>query len=1116
MAVLSVPAWSKGHKLQSQMIHNRKTSWRGVLWILPLFLSICAGLQAQSTSSTLSGMVQDKSGTPIAGALVKLVHEPTESTQEMTVGTDGYFRFSGLRPGGPYTLSAEVAGYVNWQLSNLQLFLQRESFETVTLTAIGEEDLIQLETMAITASANDYKFDPTNMGANSTFSITDISAMPTVSRSLTDLVRMDPRIAVFDRENGALSAGGKSTKYNSLRIDGIVTKDTFGLQENGAPALKQPFSLETIEQVSVQTSPYDVSQAGFTGASVDAITKSGTNKFKGSIYAFYRDDSMIGELRDTDGALVSLPQFTEYTAGFTLGGPILKNKLFFFANYETSEETRIARIGSFYPYEEDLKNLYKYFFDPGKLTDPGDQKLVDNKYLLKLDWNITKDHRLSLRYNLTEGRQPFFSGYGGFSSTSLNSSWYTDVLDNVNYSIDFYNNWTDDFYTEIKLAYNSFENTKSTNSDLPYFEIGNFRNKLYRLNDTNPEKGRIVFGVPPDIQANELGVETKQLYVKAAYRLTNHTIIAGMQLEDVTNYNLYIPNNKGYWRFDSISDYYNENRAENPAPHEGTYFYAGPSPGTNGAASWALYHVSFYLQDEWKIGNQLTITPGLRIDIPFVSESPVEARGTKDGRSFEQVFGDKNTHTVDGNYVIQPRIGFNYAIDQERKTQIRGGGGLFYGSAPHVWLSSTYVNNGKSIIQFVKPDNQKTDLRHSPYGKVVVPNLDSVTDFVNVDYLDKDFKMPTDWKANIAIDQKLPWLDMQLTLEAQWSWVQHDVHFVNKNLNLYKTFSATGLLPDGRERYGVFPRKPPLPYTYKEPDYGDVLLLTNTDKGKTENYTVQIQRPMKDNYSFNFGYTYQDAKSVNDGLRSSAKSNWASNVAPNPNDEILGTSRYETRHRFTVGGSYRFDFKKFGKTTLSLFYDGRSGRPYSFLADASDGIGDLNNDRIDGNDLLYVPTGIDDPIIAWGSTRRDNLEMAKKFMEYVESTDGLRQYKGKIVPRNTGRSPFIHQFDVKFSHNLKVWLQHELEFSVSILNIGNLINDEWGKEVRTRSSGDVKVVKVDHYPGKTPSGKGNENGAYIYNYDPSLLKYDRQFTHVTGNLSSSSRWSILLGMTYRF
>lgn len=1125
--------------------------------LLLCLIVVSQSAYAQSeTSSALVGVVMSGRGGNVDGARVTLTHTPTGSNYDYTTGPDGNFRFTGLRPGGPYTLTVNAVGFRNASIEEIQLYLRREDYRRVMLQSEASTDLIELETMTITADARDYLFNPGSMGSATTMDVTDINSTPTVARSISDIVRMDPRLNLFDRDTGAISAGGKSTKYNSFSIDGVVTKDSFGLNENGAPALKQPFSLETLAQVSVESNPYDVSESGFTGANIKAITKSGTNAFKGSIYAFYRNRSMLGDLYDTDYIFtpgtqepsefereVKLPDFTEYTAGFTLGGPIFKNKLFFFASYETAEETQTIVFDRFTPTRSDYfnsdvlnspnrlqfipdaldqiiqtsKSLYK--FEPGTVDAPSDSSIIDDKYLLKLDWNINRDHRMTFRYNLTEGERPVYDGFGQEASTSFSNHWWARVLENTNFSGELFSNWTEDLSTEVKVAHNKYEATRDNNSDLPQVQIGNIDNLFYYNPDGTPtqigdieDKGSVYFGRPSAGHSNELTVDTLQIHTKAVYILKNHTFKVGFQLEEVSNYNLFIPNTRGTWRFDSIEQY------KSGVPSN--YTLSRPIPGNTGASDWTLQNFGLYLQDDWKITDRITITPGVRIDVPFVSDEPVTARESPDGRSFEEVFGFKNTGTVDGNYVIQPRLGFNIAIDEDRITQVRGGAGIFYGSAPHVWLSSTYTNNGKTVEKFSIIRDTGTNVRFKADGNnPIIPEAREVNNQVDVDFLDPDFKMPTDWKANLAVDRKLPWLDMVLTLEAQFSWVIHDIHFVHQNLNpdIRADGSFNGFLPDGRVRYGQEGVQN-VPELYRETGYRHAILLTNTDKGKSQNYTIQIQRKMKDNYAFSFGYTYQDSKSVNDGLTFSAVDNWRSNVAPNPNDEVLGTSRYETRHRFIASASYQFDWNRVslgraGKTTFSLIYDGRTGRPFSFLAQAVDGGIDLNSDTIIGNDLLYVPTGIDDPIVSWGDSRSPDLVAANAFMAFVDSTDGLRQYKGQIVPRNTGRAPWIHQFDLKIAHEFQVWKEHEVEFSVSILNVGNLINDQWGKEKRP-IGGDAKVIGVSHFGDKRYSrhGKGNENGFYVYKYAPNAL-LDGNIYETT---SLSSRWSILVGLTYRF
>jgi hypothetical protein len=531
-----------------------------------------------------------------------------------------------------------------------------------------------------------------------------------------------------------------------------------------------------------------------------------------------------------------------------------------------------------------------------------------------------------------------------------------------------------------------------------------------------------------------------------------------------------------------------------------------------------------YIQDDGYVTDKLNITAGLRIDFPMVDDKPSGARASTDDvpRSFEEVFGQTNTNTIDGNYVIQPRIGFNYKPFEDRDTQIRGGVGLFFGTAPHVWLSNAYVNNGVSKV-FVQantslPPDKRPFFFLDPLEAVawIDENVGRTeASSVTVNYLTDGFKMPTDWKANLAFDQRLDFLfDSILTVELQWSKTQQDIHYVNNNLNLRideePPLFFFGKLPDGRDLYtntGLSNDR------WRESGYRDVLELKNTSKGHGSQYTVELQRPVRNGWGYRLGYTYTINKTVNDASSPSAFTNWVANVAVNPNDATLGTSSFETRHRILGSVTVEIPWWNKWKTRMSLIYDGRSGRPFSYLYGGLNV--DINKDGNTGNDLIYVPTGLDDPLVSWGRNDKQRDTEGVAFMEFVDATPGLSKYKGQIVPRNTGRAPFIHQWDINITQEIPVWDGHKLELILNIQNVGNLINDEWGLEKRPKGSFGraVNLVSPSHKFLSRPD-KGNEFGFFEYRYIETVQASEEQFYELPIGLAS--RWAIQVGMRYSF
>lgn len=686
------------------------------------------------------------------------------------------------------------------------------------------------------------------------------------------------------------------------------------------------------------------------------------------------------------------------------------------------------------------------------------------------------------------------------------------------YVAEIFSNWTSEFTTSVRVSYKEQTRELAYDDDLTQVRIQGIRDV-----DENVGGSRTVsFGRG---SLNDLQVNTLITQFKATWLLGDHQIAAGVQYEHYDNTQSFFSNPSGNWFFRGVGSAENNDgyvgaletdEQGSTFPGRASNFSVEiPGDGQSGIADWSMAIAAAYIQDDWYVSDKLNITAGLRIDFPLVDDEPPEARPSTDDvpRSFEEVFGQTNTNTIDGNYVIQPRIGFNYKPFDDQDTQIRGGIGLFFGTAPHVWLSNAYVNNGVSKI-FVQSNTNQVSPPFTLDPMEAVAWIDDAygrteASSVTVNYLSDGFKMPTDWKANIAVDQRLDFLfDSILTVEFQFSKTQQDIHYVNNNLQLDTTGFQKGYLPDGREIYtntGLSDDR------WRESGYRDVLELKNTSKGHGSQYTIELQRPVRNNWGYRIGYTYTINKTVNDASSPSAYTNWVANVAPNPNDAVLGTSAFETRHRILASVTVEIPWK--WKTRMSLIYDGRSGRPFSYLFG---GVNiDINQDGNDENDLLYVPESLDDPLVSWGRRNAFRDTEGVAFMEYVEATPGLREYKGQIVPRNTGRAPFIHQWDINITQEIPIWDSHKVELILNIQNVGNLINDQWGLEKRpnTNSGRAVRVVSPTHQP-ISRGDKGNEFGFYEYRYQEITQASERNFYEQP--LGLASRWAIQVGMRYSF
>ena len=1041
-----------------------------------LTLSAAAPAFGQNTSAAMTGRVVDASGQPVAGATVEIVHEPSGTRRTVVTDSEGRYSTRGLRVGGPYTVEANVNGRT---AEKEEVFLLLAETSTVDL-AVAADGAQELDVVEVTASASATIFTPDNMGSGSNVTREQIEAFPSISRSIQDYIRLDPRLVQTDKERGEISAGGQNTRYNNVEIDGVGTNDPFGLEANGLPALNQPIAIEWIEEFNVQTSTYDTSDGDFVGARVNAVTKSGTNDFDGAVYGSYRDSDMVGE--DENGN-----EFTgfddEWTAGAYVGGPIIKDVLFFFVGYERFERSSPApdigiegqgRSTTVAISQAEIDRIISiangFGYDAGTLAAPPVDN-VDDKYIAKVDWNINDQHRLSARYNKTESSVLVLPNFGA-RSVSLSSHYYEQQRDFENYVASLYSDWSDVLSTEFSLSYSDYESVPLNATRQPQVRVR-----------TDAQSNDVFMGTEQFRHANVLDVETTKAFGAAELFLGDHTIKFGADYSEEDIFNLFVESSFARYEFPSIDAF--QNRAFS--------FYQLRAPTTgdpnDAAALWTLENLGFFVQDSWAVNYNLNLLYGVRIDVPSTDDEP----------TFNQVFTDKygfpNNLTIDGNEVIQPRIGFNYTFETERPTQLRGGLGLFMGSAANVWLSNNFTNTGRAITIFQQTNGTgfSPDPDNQPRPTATQPSMD-------VDALAPGFEQPTVWKANIAFDHELPWWGLVASAEYVWSNTENGIHYEHLNLG-----NASGVLPDGRLMFwrntnrtgtGACFANPATPAagcarSQADPRFNDVLLARNSSKGDARNLTLSIEKPFADNWFAKLAYTYTDANEVSPLTSSRAISNWNSRQSFNPNEEIASTSNYEIQDRWTLATSYRHFFFEDYATTFTAFFEARSGKAYSYTF-----LGDANGDRINGNDLFYIPTGP-------GNVLFVNAAQEQAFFDFLESDGYLSSHRGQVAGRNDAYAPWTQQMDIRIAQELPgFFADNKAELYFDILNFTNLLNDDWGHIDEFGFPGSRQIAR---FAGVDPA-----SGRYIYEFPgvpADTIRRDRV---------GESRWALQVGFRYEF
>lgn len=1022
-------------------------------------LSSPAAFAQGTTTSAVTGTVTAASGSPVAGASVVLVHEPTRSRVEATTRESGRYNFSNLRPGGPYTLTVSAEGQKDHTESSLYLDLGVARTVDVNLSS----DVVQLEAFNVTAAAGQATFDPAVKGAGTLVTLQDIENTPSIDFSVQDIVSLDPRISIMDPERGEINVVGQNYRFNSVLVDGVPFNDPFGLNSGGLPALGNPVSLRMIDQFNVQVSPYNVRYSGFQGGLINMVTKSGSNEFSGSAWYFMRNKSMRAPNRVKQSPLFGTKEnFERTTWGFAFGGPIIRDTLFFIVGYERFEEDLDVPTPQFIPSSAAVDQIRQVAqgrggYDTGGLTGSGNLQTND-KYFTKLDWNISRDHRLSATYFKTKDVDPQFPGYTGATSTSLSNYWFKDNVTNESYVAQLFSTWTSDFRTEVRVSSSEY-NSKPQNAGSPYPEvvIRGVPNSV-----TGGSNGNVTIGTERSRQSNLLSVDTLNAVVAGEYFVGAHTLSFGIEGEKNNVFNLFVQDTMGSYTYASLADW-----VAGGAPLSYSYQYA--NAGQNPAANFDQTIYGFFVNDNWQINQRLSLEGGIRLDLPKVGSSPVE------NPLFVTRFGRTNSGTIDGNYTISPRIGFNYDLPTERKAQIRGGIGHFRSKIPAVWLANSFQNTGVQIaLNNVPPAAFVPSVSGQPTGT-------PATTRARVSLTDPNFELPSIYRGNLAFDYALPFADTTFTAEVVHSQVDKGIAY--QSLNMVQT--GTG--PDGRKIFNG------LRGGQREVGFEGVYLIKNANDGASTYWSVALNRPMKNNWSYSASYTRGRSTEVSPVTSSVAESNWNNRMIFDPNEETAGTSPYEVTNRIQVTASRRFAwFGPKARTTFTARYEGRTGRPYSwvFFNDINrDGNGDGNTTD---NDLFYVPTGPDDTKVTWASpTQRD------AFFAFVESTT-LQSYKGRVVPRMSERSPWVDRLDLSLRQELPIWGKVKAEFTLNLINALNLINDEWGL---------VKEVPFSY-------GRGVASGTY--NSVTNTYAYSYNGASVIRNRNTESRWQIQTGIEIKF
>jgi hypothetical protein len=1100
-------------------------------------LAVTAPAMAQETSSTISGRVLDSSGQPVAGATVQIVHEPSGTTKATTTDASGRYAAQGLRVGGPFDVKVTKDG-TQAEQDNVYLQLAQDTAVNLVVSSAQVQEAQNLQSVTVSASALSQTFTPDNKGISTNISRREIEAMPTPDRSIQNIVRLDPRIVITDRAAGSFSAIGQNSRYNNITVDSVSANDPFGLNANGLPTLATPISQDTIEEYNISTANYDTSIRRGVGANVNAVTKSGTNDFHGSVYYVFQNQNMIGK-NESDAKYQGFDR--QWTGGATVGGPILKDKLFFFISAEKSKQ-----IGSGSPYGPEgtgasvtvdgltpdmVEQVRQIAANQYGISDigsygGGNTDLEDKRYLGKIDWNISDNHRASFTYSKTKESKPTIGGSN--SKLVLSSGWYNSETNNTSYALHFYDDWSDSFSSDTTISYAKFHkgNSPVTGGDLPDITV-------YPVGYGN---AAVEFGTNYSYQANVLDVKTLNAAWAGTYYGDEHTIKGGFDYERDTTYNLFLQNYFGSYTFEDSRDI-------NPAtgaPYTGLenfargyyyqYRYNRPADGLgldDVAAKFQMKQWGVFLQDTWQVTNNLSVQYGVRVDIPLMSDKPLynaDFAAAPVGSTYDPVthtgtsatggFGRTNQTTINGNRVVQPRLSFNYNFDTEHMTQLRGGAGLFISNPPSVWIGNIFSNSGATQTQFNCGPTQRAPCNTNlpPFSPDAHDQSDGAVGAgqQTVNTLSPGFRLPSVWKFSLGIDKELPWWGLIATADYEHIKVRDGIWYQNLNLG-----APTGVLPDGRNTYFKDPTRDPRAqgqqarYLANGAFSDSVINLANTSRGSADSLALSLKKPFSDDWSGMIGFTWSRATGVNPGTSSVARSNYVNNYVYNPNENKASTSNYSIPRRVLAGLNWQHRFFGDYATSASILYDGHNASPYSWTFG-----NDANGDGF-SDDLVYIPRK-GEVSFRPGTSQA----LIDQFFSYIQSNDYLKDHQGGVAGRNGDRAGWINQVDLSFSQEIPgIFKGNKGIVKLDVYNFTNLLNKHWGIEKRANFPGYRNLA--DFY-GVDADGK------YIYDISCGGSSRCSNYIDANGNYSPqqvptstypndlAQRWAVQLTVKYTF
>ena len=1056
-----------------------------LFFFVALLLMLSSAVMAQITTSSMAGKVtfDDANGEEVIGATIVAVHEPSGTRYTAVTNVSGRFSIQGMRTGGPYEVTVSYIGYQPKVVKGVTLQLA----ETYNLSVSITEDATELAEVVVSGRAS--KFAAEKTGASTNITSAQITNMPTVSRSITDFTRLSPY------GGNGMSFAGSDGRLGNFTVDGANFNNNFGLS-SGLPGGGNPISIDAIEEMQVVVSPFDVRQTNFIGGGVNAITKSGTNTFKGSAYIYHKNENMQGDAVDREQISGARNKDQNTIYGFTLGGPIIKNKLFFFVSGELENTPKV--VNRWRACDEDnpadpdnyisrttaadmqtVKDFVskKYGYDTGSYTDyPAED--TNKKLLVRLDWNITDRHHLALRYNYTkntdwrstnassmDGGSRMPNGRLSKSSMAFANSLYSQDNNVNSFTLDFNSRFSESLSNQFLATYSKLDDIRGTDSaTFPFIDIlkddDNYMSLGYELFTWNNGVHNTVWNMKDDV----------------TYYMAKHKIMGGVSFEHQMADNAYQRNGTGYYRYTSLDDFLNGAAPEIVCL---TYGYGGE---TNPAARVTFNKLSGYVQDEWNATDKLKLTLGLRVDGLFFDNSDLMTNQ----KIYDLDYDGRHIDTgkwPDSSVTFSPRLGFTYDVFGDKSLKVRGGTGLFSGRLPLVFFTNMPTNGG--MVQNRAQVNAKnakamgftmdefagglvTDgngnatiealfnkLVSLGYPANITPTEGAVPDAIAA--VSSDFKMPQVWKTSLAIDYQLP-TSFPLSVTGEFIF--------NKTVNA--VFISDWATPNvgGFARFNGVDNRPIYPDNYRTNK--KAFVLENTSKGYGWSANVTLNAQPTEWMSLMAAYTHTVNKERTGMPGSDAESAfYYTPTVEGPNNVRLHNSQYVTPDRIVANATIH---DKSGNHYSLIYETWRGGNNTSFIM-----ANDINNDSYN-YDAIYIPT---DEEVANKEFRFVSADDATRFMDFVHGNDYLSSHQGEYAEAYSYYSPWIHRVDFSYKHDFKVNVgktKHTLQLSFDMKNVLNFFNSSWGvakianQEFSTSPSSGVQYSQILKYEGVDADG----------------------------------------------